>query len=230
MVAEGLARLGFLRFAIADPDPFELENLNRQNGSFVSTVGVNKAKVIAKIIKDINPDATVDVYEDGITRDNVQQFVKGCGIVVDETEFTLHELAVMLAREARAIGVPVVTGFNVGFGCLVTSFPAEGLTLEEYLDLDAEASLDEVLSAEVPLERWVSRLPSYISEEVVTQVAMGEISAPSVFPGVALAAGCVVSEVFSIVTGSRKSVQAPEWLWFDARDLVFEIVSNPPKG
>lgn len=57
LAAEMLARMGVQRFRLADPEVFSSENLNRQNGCDATTLGLNKAKVIADIIRRINPDA-----------------------------------------------------------------------------------------------------------------------------------------------------------------------------
>jgi molybdopterin/thiamine biosynthesis adenylyltransferase len=227
LVAELLARMGVRRFRLADPEDFEAENLNRQNGCTTRTLGRNKAEVIAEVILAINPDAEVDLYTEGINAANVDTFVEGTSVVVDETEFTLHALAVMLARACRQRSITIVTGFNVGFGCLVTSFQPAAMTLEEHLGLPVEASLDEIAAMSVDLGRWVPRLPSYMHEAVFDAVARGELPAPSVAPGVALASGVVATEVFNVLTGRQAPVTAPAFIWMDALQREMELPSDP---
>jgi tRNA threonylcarbamoyladenosine dehydratase len=227
LVAENLARLGITTFRLADPEVFEPENLNRQNASTVHTIGRNKAEVIAEMILSINPNASVTVFEQGVTVGNVDGFVNGCDVVVDETEFTLHHLAVLLARCARSASIPVVTGFNVGFGCIVTSFQPGGLTLEEYLGLDPHASIEEIAESQVELGRWIPRLPSYVDANVFVAVSEGRISAPSVAPGVSLAAGMVAAEVFNQLIGRTDPVIAPSSIWVDALERRLEIIDDP---
>lgn len=188
-VAVQLARLGVRRFRLADPDPFEVENLNRQEGASFRTIGRNKAEVVAELISDIQPLAEIEIYPDGVVEDNVSAFVAGSDLVLDETEFTRHEIGVMIAREARRQGVPGVVALNVGFGSYVTSFdPKRGMTFEEYLGLDPEASLEEITTAQVPISRWVPHIPSYADMRIFGRIAAGEVSAPSVAPGVGIAA------------------------------------------
>src|SRR5579864_2096593 len=55
VIAVTLARLGIGRFTIADPDVFEVRNFNRQYGATCATVGLSKAQVMDKIVRDINP-------------------------------------------------------------------------------------------------------------------------------------------------------------------------------
>lgn len=222
-----LARLGVQSFRLADPEVFELENTNRQAGCNTATIGQNKAEVIADEVRRINPAASVVVYAEGINSDNVGVFVDGATLVIDETEFTEHVLAVMLARECRKRDIPVVTGFNVGFGCIVTSFHPRGSTLEKYLGLKDSDSLDEISTKEVSLGRWIPRLPRYAHEGVFRQVESGEISAPSVAAGVSLAAGYVLTEVMNNLTGRQKPIYAPKALWADAMERKTKVVRAP---
>lgn len=227
LVAETLARLGVGRFRLADPEVFEPENLNRQNGCTVHTIGQNKAEVIAEIIGSINPGAEVTVFPDGITHENVAGFVDGSTLVIDETEFTLHGLAVMLARACRPRGLPVLTGFNVAFGCIVTTFMPEGMPLEDYLGLPLEAELAEIEAITVDVSRWIPALPPYAHADVFGAVASGTISAPSVSPGVALAAGLVGSEAFNLLTGRAPAITAPRSIWLDALERRLEVIDDP---
>lgn len=227
LVVETLVRLGVRSFALADPEAFAVENLNRQNGCDVTTIGRSKAEVLAELVSRIAPSATVDVFSDGVTPGNVEAFVAGAGIVVDEVEYTRPDVAVCLARAARRRGLPVVSGLNVGFGCLVSTFLPAGATLERCLGLDERMPLEQLREVEVPLRRWVPRLPSYVDASTLRMVARGEVSAPSVAPGVALAAGLVTSEVFAVVTGRRPAIAAPGAFWVDALSLRSRRIRFP---
>ncbi len=81
-----LARLGVGRFNIADPDVFEPANTNRQFGAMVSTMGRNKAEVMAEIVRDINPEADVRVFTDALGPDNVDDFLQDADFFVDAIE------------------------------------------------------------------------------------------------------------------------------------------------
>jgi len=183
-----LAQLGVGRFRIADPERFEINNLNRQAGANYNTIGRNKADVIAEMILDINPHADVQVFTDGVTPDNVDEFIEGSNLVIDETEFTHHELGVMIARKARKNKLPVLMTLNVGFGAYTTSFsPDSKTTFESYLGLDPKASLEEIAKKTVPLSRWVPHIPSYADINNFKKVAAQEVPTPSVSIGVKIA-------------------------------------------
>jgi hypothetical protein len=225
-LAEKLARMGVRNFRLADPEVFSPENLNRQAGCYISTLGRNKAEVIAERIMDINRDANIEVYTQGVTSRNVFNFVYNATLVVDEMEYTEHQLGVMLAREARAAGILNIMAMNVAWGCLVTSFHPEGMPLEEFLGLDPDAPIEEIASTPVNLMRWLAgRLPPYADPEVLAQVAAGEIPAPSVAVGVSLAAGYASFEVANYLCRWREPLAAPRVFWADAHELSSGILT-----
>ena len=72
-----LARLGIANFNISDFDDFEVHNFNRQSGAFMSTLGEQKVDVMEKMALDINPEATIKSFPDGIFEHNVDEFLEG---------------------------------------------------------------------------------------------------------------------------------------------------------
>src|SRR5438094_4645911 len=61
-----LARLGIQNFTIADFDVYKLENLNRQYTARFSTLERPKAEVVRDELLDINPEADVRVFDQGV--------------------------------------------------------------------------------------------------------------------------------------------------------------------
>lgn len=57
--AEAVARAGVGKITLMDGDSVQPSNLNRQLVALTSTLGKNKAEVMAERIRDINPDADV---------------------------------------------------------------------------------------------------------------------------------------------------------------------------
>ena len=209
MLALQLVRMGVGEIRLADPDPFEIENTNRQAACTSKTIGVNKAEAVANYAQDINPDITVRVYDDGIQPGNVAEFVKGADLLIDETEFTMHQLGVMLAREARKENIPNLTALNMGFGAIVTTYHPKGVTVENRLGFGDEQDIDEIAAEEVDISRWLPYLPKYGDLNVLKKVATGEKSAPSIAPGVAIAAGTAASQAFLNLVGKENRRPAP---------------------
>lgn len=228
LVAVELARMGVGSFKLADPDPFEIENSNRQAVCNEATVGINKAQAVGDYLRAINPDVEIELYKDGITVDNTEEFVTGANLVIDETEFTYTALGIMLHRATRPLKIPVLTALNIGFGAIVTTYHPEGRTLEKQLGFSERDSLEEIAKAEVNISRWLPYLPGYGDLKVLEKVASGEKSAPSIAPGVALAAGIATTEAFLNLVGTennrRKPVYAPKVRVMDAMSGDSKII------
>lgn len=203
-VAVKLARMGVHKFRLADPETFDLENLNRQEGSNYQTIGQNKAKAIANIIEKIHPDAEIELFMDGVTEGNIQEFVTGADVIIDETEYTVATIGIMIAREARKNNLPVFMGLNLGHGGQVTMYPPSGKTFEEHLGLDPDMSLEELGAQKVSLDKWVHRIPEDADMDVFKEVAQGNISAPSIVTGVGITASIMAAYIsdFLIAKGT----------------------------
>jgi molybdopterin/thiamine biosynthesis adenylyltransferase len=232
MLAIQLARLGVGELRLADPDPFEAENINRQAACTTKTIGMNKAVAVGEYVNDINPDIKVVTYTDGVTPENVESFVAGSDLLIDETEFTMHALGVMLAREARKQEIPNLMAMNIGFGTTVTSYHPKGKSFEKMLGLSEDAPLDEIAEQEVPLSRWLAYVPTYADLDVFKKVAAGEKSAPSVAPGVAIAAGtAAVQAVLHLTSGENnrrpKPVYAPKTMMVDVMTGESKVIKHP---
>jgi hypothetical protein len=63
--------------------------------------------------------------------------------------------------------------------------------------------LDEVKDLDIPISNWLGHLPSYVDINVFSQVAKGEISAPSLTGGVALASGIASEQALRHILGGR---------------------------
>jgi molybdopterin/thiamine biosynthesis adenylyltransferase/nitroreductase len=101
LAMEGLA--GELR--LADFDTIDLSNLNRIPGS-VLDLGINKAVVTARRIGEIDPYLRVVVVDDGITPENLDRFLEGLDLVIEECDSL--DVKLLVREEARERGIPVL--------------------------------------------------------------------------------------------------------------------------
>jgi molybdopterin/thiamine biosynthesis adenylyltransferase/nitroreductase len=101
LAAEGLC--GELK--LADFDTLELSNLNRVPATLFD-LGVNKAAAAARRIAEIDPYLTVVTLEDGLTTDNLDAFLDGLDVVIEECDSL--DMKVALREAARARGLPVL--------------------------------------------------------------------------------------------------------------------------
>lgn len=127
-VVEPLVRLGAERLVLAEPDGYELHNLNRQQAS-LTDVGRNKAVVLAEWVAQVNPHAQVRVEASGITAGNAAELVSGASLVFDGVDVTTQpalSCKYLLHKEAKRVGVPVVSGYDIAGVQLVLVYDYRG--------------------------------------------------------------------------------------------------------
>lgn len=179
---------------LADPEDFEIENINRQTGSTSNTIGRNKAACVGELLTAINPELNLTVYTKGVTEDNVDEFTRGADLIIDESDYTRHEVAVMLHRAARPLRIPVLMGMNIGFGGVVTTMHPNGPSFEAHLGFKRSQSIAEIAAQRVSVSRWAPYLPSYGDFSVLSEVAGGRKPAPSVASGMSVTASMTTDE------------------------------------
>lgn len=161
-----LARNGFGSFKIADPDVFEIHNIQRQIFADDATVGENKAVVTARAIRAINPDIRLQVYDEGITDENVDDFLHGCDFVHEVMDISALPMKILLHARARALGMIATTAVMVGTGVATIAFHPAHASFEEYFEypgtlegwsLDADR-LMRVRPDYLKMERFLARV------------------------------------------------------------------------
>lgn len=107
--AEALARAGIGRLSVMDGDSASKSNLNRQLIALESTIGQNKAALMAERIKDINPntdaEAITSFYREG-SELNIEDF----DWIVDAIDDVDAKTA--LIAEAKRRGVRIVSAMG----------------------------------------------------------------------------------------------------------------------
>lgn len=73
---EFIARAGVGTMTIIDGDVFDPTNKNRQLTALDSTIGRNKAVVLAERIKDINPDIQLNIVQEFVVPERVWELLK----------------------------------------------------------------------------------------------------------------------------------------------------------
>lgn len=131
LALEGLC--GELR--LADFDGIEVSNLNRVPATLLD-LSVNKAVVAARRIAELDPYLATAVFTDGVTPENLAEFLDGLDVLVEECDSL--DVKVLVREGARARGIPVL---------METS--DRGLLDVERFDLDPDRPLFHGLLGEV---------------------------------------------------------------------------------
>ena len=226
LLAERLIRLGIGKIKILDPGSFEESNLNRQFGSSMSNLGQNKAEVVFRQLRDINPQAEIFYSKDGIkTENDANIFAGNCDVIIDEMDFGLFAESILLQRAARNRGAYYMFASAIGFGALVVIFDPQGLTLEEYNGFPADLDIDNAEKLMIPLEKIVPVIPSYASSipaDNIQKMITGEIPSPANSIGAGLASIMVTNEILNIILRRRDIPCAPQFTYIDLLDRNFQ--------
>jgi len=209
-----LARAGVGNFKISDFDEFEIKNFNRQYGATMSTVGRKKMDVMQELALGINPGANIKAYPEGINENNIDDFLTGVDVFVDAVEFfevNVHRLIVNACRERC---IPVVFGVPMGFGVGALVFTSEGMSFDEYFDIDFDAPLG--IQA---LKLALASAPAGFHLKYIQPAAfdLGNRKGPSIASGCKLATGIVVTKALLALLHPKELKPIPHYTCYDAR-------------
>lgn len=96
------------RMKLADFDTIDLSNLNRIRAS-TKDLGLNKAVLMAREIAELDPYIKIEVYPDGLTADNIDDFFGGSSpidLLIDECDSL--EMKLEMRFRAKKSKLPVI--------------------------------------------------------------------------------------------------------------------------
>lgn len=160
LALEGLA--GELR--LADFDDLELTNMNRIPATLMD-IHDNKAVIAARRISEIDPYLTTVVHVHGITIENIDEFLDGLDLVVEECDS--FDVKVLVRQKCRERGIPVL---------METS---DGGTLDvERFDLEPDRPLFHGLAGDLRIEDLVGLDRASLTPLAVRVLEPTKVTAP----------------------------------------------------
>ncbi len=221
-----LARLGVGHIKICDPDSFEVSNINRQLGAIPETIGRNKAIVVGDLIHETMPDVTVEIFPEGMQKHVAKEFVEGCDLLVDCVDFYLIDQRYDMHRAFRESPTckSCVAGTVVGWGANVYHFTQDGLTLEDFYGIPANAEQTaEVVDKLVKLQ--ASFLPRFPSKQAIYDYMAETGNVPILSLAPPLGQYMIVARAALILMDLDKAPYCtelppmPSYLWMDASTM-----------
>lgn len=207
-----LTRLGVGHFRIADFDHFELENFNRQAGASLSTLDARKAETMAKLALEINPQAKMTIYGNGISLENVDAFLAGADIYLDGIDFFAFDMRQALFAACDRLGIPAVTAAPLGMGAALLVFMPGKMSFDEYFRWDGCSDTEKAVRFMVGLAP--SMLHDYLVDASRINFAMK--AGPSTSMACHLCAGMAATEALKILLQRGPVACAPRGRHFDA--------------
>lgn len=208
-----LTRLGVGHFSIADFDHFEVSNFNRQVGASTKNLGRPKVEVLAELALDVAPDLELRTFDAPVDASNLDDFLDGADVFVDGIDLFEMDARRRVFRRCRERGIPAVTACPLGMGVSTMIFGAEGMSFEEYFQLEGHGPEDQIVRFLIGLA------PTALQRRSLVEAGALDIAArraPSTPMGIQLASGTVATEVLKLVTGRGAVRQAPHATHFDA--------------
>ena len=219
-----LARLGLGSFNIADFDRFEVHNFNRQAGAFMSEVGQPKVAVMARMASDVNPQAQIRSFPEGVTDENVDDFLRDVDVYVDGIDFFAIEARRMIFAACRARGIPALTAAPLGMGVSLLAFGAAGMSFEGYFRLEGHDRPEQFARFIAGLSPAMLQRHYLVAPEAIDFDAQ---RGPSTVMACDLCAGVMGTAVLKVLLGRGTIRFAPWAMQFDAYRQTLRFTWRP---
>ncbi|MFT5923951.1 MAG: molybdopterin/thiamine biosynthesis adenylyltransferase [Paraglaciecola sp.] len=207
-----MARLGVSNFNISDFDQFAVQNFNRQAGAFMSTVNRPKCEVMEEIAKDINPDANIKTFDEGINENNVDAFLDKVDLYIDSLDFFALDARKLVFKKCAAKGIPIVTAAPIGMGVAFLCFMPGKMTAEQYFCFTGHSKQQQLVRFLVGLS------PAMLQKTYLVLPQEADFNAekaPSLPMAVKLCAGVAGTYALKILLNRGEVLAAPHSLQFD---------------
>lgn len=202
-----LARMGIMNFKIADMDIFEEGNFNRQIGAEIQTVGREKVEVIKEKILQINPEAHVTLYKEGVTCDNIDDFLHDIDLYVDGLDFFVLDMRAEVFRKCQELGIYGITAGPIGLSTAMLVFDPNGMSFEDYFQLKGREGVDKAVHFLVGLSPKLVHRHHIVDFDAVN---LQQKRGPSLAPACAACSAVIGVEALKILL-KRGRIQAVPW-------------------
>lgn len=219
-----LARLGIGHFNISDFDDFDVHNLNRQAGAFMSYMGQPKIDTVARMAKDINPELEIYQFPQGVKRENVDDFLQDVALYVDGLDFFALEVRRMVFAKCREKGIPALTAAPLGMGVAMLYFDPKGMSFEEYFKVAGYEQQEQYARFIAGLSPGMLQRNYLVAPEAVNFI---ERQGPSTIMACDLCAGVMGTAALKVLL-DRGPLRAVPWaMQFDAYRQKFRFTWRP---
>lgn len=208
-----LARLGIGKFHIADFDTFDQVNFNRQTGASMSTLGLEKVKVMAAQALDINPELDIKLFPQGVNDQNLDEFLTDVDVYVDGLDYFVFAAREAMYRACKRLQVPAVIAAPLGIGTAVVNILPEKMSFEEYFCLEGVSDQEKALRFLLGLSPAMLQRGYLVDKSTVDLAGQ---RGPSTVMACQLCAGVAATEALKILLKRGTVRAAPYAYQFDA--------------
>ena len=229
-VALRLIRMGVRNLKLADPDQFDITNIQRQMGASLVNVGRNKAEVVAEMAYELTKDVNIDVFPEGITMESAEEFMDGCDVVMDQMDFfqirnryALHRAFRKSDRCRFMFKIP-----TVGHSVFVFTYTKDSMPIEEVYGIPENADITPEVTRRL-MERIMPELHEFPGQDMLDHwfVDMGRMPIFGACPP--LAEGILVERLaheIMDISGRIKLPVQPGYAVFDSLTWTAKLVEK----
>ncbi|KRM00829.1 molybdopterin and thiamine biosynthesis dinucleotide-utilizing enzyme [Limosilactobacillus gastricus DSM 16045] len=229
-LAQRLVRMGVRNLKLADPDTFDISNMNRQMGADLQHIGKNKAEVVAEMTYSLNHDVNIAVYPEGITKETAEDFVQDCDYVLDQMEFyeianryALHRAFRKSSKAKLIFKVP-----TVAHGTYIFKYTKDSMKIEDVYGIKEDSELSPKVIHRL-MERIIPHMPKYPSKETLDHWFVDMHRMPIFAACPPIAEGVLAERLAQEITGLNKLPGAievpaqPGYVYFDTLNWTTEV-------
>jgi molybdopterin/thiamine biosynthesis adenylyltransferase len=213
-----LTRLGIGRFRLAEFDAFDLVNFNRQAGASMASLDRPKLDVMSAMARQINPTLDLALFPEGVTAQNVEQFLRGVDLFIDGLDFFAFATRQLVFQRCNELGIPATTVAPLGMGAALLNFMPGRMSFSRYF------GLDRCSEEEKPLRFLLGLAPAALHRRYLVDPSFVDLAnqrGPSTAMACELCAGIAGTEALKILLQRRRVIAAPRGIHFDAyRNIV----------
>ncbi len=227
-----LCRLGISNFNISDFDSFDIHNMNRQAGAFMSSMGgafmpfMGRPKIdtLAQMARDINPEVDIRMFPKGVHQESVDEFLRDVDVYVDGLDFFALPARRMVFAKCREKGIPVLTAAPLGVGVALLYFSPTGMSAEDYFKWEGHDLQEQYARFIAGLSPAMMQRHYLVAPEAVN---FQEKRGPSTVMACELCAGVMGASVMKLLLGRGKVRAAPWGMHFDAYQQKLKFTWRP---
>ena len=224
-----LVRIGIGSLKIADPEEFAYSDLNRQQGSVYTTVGSKKVEVIQQALKSINPYVSIYGFPEGLTENNLENFLEGVSLVIDGLDFFSLSIRKSLFDACRKRGLYILSCPIFGFGTSLAVFSPEGPSFDQFFgpipkQIDTKYAMNFGRS-------YFPSFPKYINLAAYLEAMQKNKPIPSFATSCTLSGAVTAAEAVFILLNKKKPICVPlirHYDLFDGKIVVRKSSSKKP--
>jgi molybdopterin/thiamine biosynthesis adenylyltransferase len=162
---------------------------------------------------DINPGLDIKGFSDGVTEDNLGEFLDGVDLYIDGLDFFAFEARQKVFAACAEKNIPAVTAAPLGMGTAVLNFLPGGMSFDEYFRMNDGAE------AEKPVRFLMGLAPARLQMGYLADpsaVDLANHKGPSTIMACQFCAGAAATEALKILLNRGSVRAAPKGYHFDA--------------